>query len=216
MQSRVTTLALLTIASSGVVRLAAAPTPEIAPRHWELDFDFEDLRRIDVVLPGDRRSTTFWYMLYTVTNNSGEDVDFYPSFELVTNSMQVVVGGDHISPTVYDSIAALHRKLYPFFRDPTQVTGKLLQGPDNARTSAVVFRDFGPDASTFAVYVGGLSGEIVSVPNPVYDPDEEESADNPRFFALRKTLAIKYDLPGDLRTRRDAPPMRRKIDWVMR
>jgi len=201
---------------AGAAELAAAPQPSVAAHNWQLDFDFEDIRRIDVVLPGDRRPTTFWYLLYTVTNHSGKDVDFYPTFELVTSSLQVVTAGDGISPTVHDAVAALHQKLHPFFRDPSQVSGRLLQGPDNARTSAAVFRDFDPAANAVMVFVGGLSGEIVSVVNPVFDPDREENAENPRFFPLRKTFVIHYDIPGDLRTRQEAPPLRRATDWVMR
>jgi len=195
---------------------AAAPSPSVAPRNWQLDFDFEDLQRLDVVLPGDRQPTTFWYMVYTVTNNSGKDVEFYPSFQLVTSTLQVVTGGDNISPSVYDAIAAQYRNMYPFFRVPTDMTGTLLQGPDNSRTSAAVFRDFDRTANEVTVYVGGLSGEIVSVPNPSFDPEKPESAENMRFFPLRKTLAIPYDIPGDERTRQQAPPVRKKTDWVMR
>ncbi len=195
---------------------SAAPTPSVAPRNWQLDFDFEDLKRIDIVLPGDKAPTTFWYILYTVTNNSGKDVEFYPSFELVTSSLQVVAGGDNISPSVYDAISAQHRKLHPFFRNPTQVVGPLLQGPDNALTSAAVFRNFDLAANEVKVYVGGLSGEIVSVPNPAFDGQKPESAQNMRFFPLRKSLVIPYDIPGDERTRQKAPPIRKKVDWVMR
>lgn len=194
----------------------AAPQPSVAARNWQLDFEFEDLHRFDIVLPGDRQPTTFWYVLYTVTNNSGKDVQFYPSFELVTSTFQVVTAGDNISPSVNEAIAAQHRRTHPFFRDPTQVSGLLLQGPDNARTSAAIFRDFDPAANSLTVYVGGLSGEIVSVPNPTYDPNQPESAENQRFFPLRKTLAIPYDLPGDERTRQNATPIRKKLDWVMR
>jgi hypothetical protein len=194
----------------------AAPSPSVAPLYWELDFEFTDLQRIEITLPGDRHPTPFWYMLYTVTNNSGKDVDFYPTFELVTSSLEVVTAGDHISPTAYQVIAARHRKLNPFFRNPAKVSGKLLQGPDNARTSAAVFRGFDPQANALTVYVAGLSGEIASVPNPIFDPQTPESAENPRFFPLRKTLAITYDVPGDVRTRRLAAPIRRDKVWVMR
>ncbi|MCB9849521.1 MAG: hypothetical protein H6817_02315 [Phycisphaerales bacterium] len=194
----------------------AAPKPSAAVRNWELDFEFHDLQRIELQLPGDSRPTTYWYLLYTVTNNSGKDVDFYPSFELVTSSLQVVTAGDHISPRVNDAIAARHIKLFPFFRDPTKVAGRLLQGPDNARTSAAVFRNFDPDANALQVFVSGLSGEIVSVPNPVFDPESPESQQNVRFFPLRKTFVITYDLPGDVRTRRESPAIRTGTEWVMR
>ncbi len=201
----------------GVVgTLVAAPEPAMAPKSWELDFEFHDLQRIDVVLPGDTEPTTYWYLLYTVTNNSGQDVQFYPTFELVTSSLKKVTAGDDISPSVFDALEARYQKIYPFFRHPMKVTGKLLQGPDNARTSAAVFRDFDPEADSFTVYVAGLSGEIETVQNPLFDPEKPESAENPPFFTLRKTLAIKYDLPGDPGSRRMVEPVQRGKKWVMR
>jgi len=195
---------------------SAAPEPSKAPQSWQLSFEFHDLQRISVVLPGDVQQTTFWYLLYTVTNDSGQDVEFYPAFELVTSTMEVVTGGDEISPSVYGAIRARHRKLYPFFRDPLKASGKLLQGEDNARTSAAVFRGFDPMANSVTVYVAGLSGEVARVANPVFDSREPVSEDNPRFFALRKTLAIAYDIPGDVKTRRMANMARRAQKWVMR
>ena len=183
---------------------------------WQLDFRFHDLQRIDVRLPGDRHATSYWYMLYTVTNNTGRDVEFYPTFELVTDTMQVVTAGDEISPSVYDAIRGRHKKMYPFFRTPIDASGKVLQGADNARTSVAVFHDFDANASSLKVFVAGLSGEIERLGNPVYDENQPESAQNRRFFTLRKTLAIGYDLPGDPQTRRSAEPMRRGWDWVMR
>lgn len=205
-------------AAAGMVAAAAqaAPVPSRAPKSWELDFEFHDLQRLEVVLPGDSRPTAFWYLLYTVTNNSGEDVDFYPSFELVTDTLQVVTAGNNISPTVYDVISGRHKKAYPFFRDPIRASGRLLQGPDNARTSAAVFRDFDHEADSFTVYVAGLSGEIARMTNPSFNRDEAESATNPRYFTLRKSLGIAYNLPGDVRTRNQAVPIRRGQDWVMR
>lgn len=195
---------------------AEVPKPSVVPRGWQLGFEFQDLERITVVLPGDKHPTTFWYLLYTVTNNTGADVEFYPSFHLVTETLRVVDGGDSISPSVYDAITSREKKSYPFFRNPLRMCGKLLQGPDNARISAAVFRDFDPEANSFTVYVAGLSGEIIRLSNPAFDPGTPETHENPRFFVLRKTLAISYDLPGDPETRRGATPVRRGTDWVMR
>lgn len=194
----------------------AAPTPSLTPKSWDLEFEFFDPARIEVALPGEERPTTFWYLIYTVTNNSGREVLFYPQFDLVTDTLNVVQGGDHVSPTVFDAIRARHGKLHPFLTEPLKVGGKLLQGTDNARTSVAIFRDFDPQASRFTVFAGGLSGEVARVPNPAFDPAAGESEQNPQFFTLRKTLAIPYDLPGDPVTRRQATPARGTREWVMR
>lgn len=194
----------------------AAPQPDKASRTWELDCHFHDPERMVITLPGDSEPTTFWYLLYTVSNDTGQDVDFYPAFELVTDTFKVVRGGDRIHPLVVDAIRARHKKQYPFFVDPLKATGRLLQGEDNARTSAAVFRNFDPTANRFTIYVAGLSGEVVRLRNPAFDPEVPESETNSRFFTLRKSLGITYDLPGDPQTRKLATPTRVKMEWVMR
>jgi hypothetical protein len=194
----------------------AGPEPDPASPHWQLDFRFHDPQRIAVQMPGEAEPTTFWYLLFTVTNDTGEDVQFYPSFRLVTDTLESVEGGAEVIPAVYDAIAARHKKDDPFFAPPAKTTGPLLQGADNARTSAAVFRPFDPKANAMTVFVSGLSGEVARVTNPSFDSSAPESEANERFFILRKTLAISYDLPGDEETRAHAKPMRRDREWVMR
>ncbi len=194
----------------------AAPEADIATTQWQLDFEFHDPQRITLTLPGDAEPTTLWYVLYKVTNNTGRDVQFYPSVRLVTNTLRVVEAGADVSPSVYDAIVAGHKKEYPFLAPPAKVTGLLLQGEGNARACVAVFRMFDAEANSFTLYVSGLSGELVRVTNPVFDPDQDESEKNPRFFILRRTLAADYDLPGDPQTRRKAKAVRRSRKWVLR
>ncbi len=200
----------------GGMSVSAGPRAKPTTTSWTLDFSFHDPQRITLTLPGDRHETTFWYMLFDVGNETGRDVAYYPTFRLVTDTLQVVEGGGAISPSVYDAICARHRKEYPFLVVPSKITGPLLQGRDNARASVAVFRQFDPIANSFTIFVGGLSGEIVRVANPSFDATQEASDANPRFFILRRTLALRYDIPGDPDTRKLAKPIRRSRDWVMR
>ena len=190
--------------------------PSRALLSWELKFSFADPQRISLTLPGARDPATYWYMLYTVENDTDHDVPFYATAELVTASLQVIKGGEQISPTVYDAIKARHKITHPFMIDPSRVSGTLLQGEDNAKTSMVVFRQFNYEDNAFSIYFSGLSGEIKQQPNPSFDASQPESKKNPRTFTLRKTLEIKYELPGDETTRRLAKPIRRERRWVMR
>ncbi|MFQ5489458.1 MAG: hypothetical protein ACE5GE_01945 [Phycisphaerae bacterium] len=194
----------------------AAPKPALALGHWQLDFAFHDPARISVTLPGDDRPSTVWYVLYSVTNLTGREVDFYPVFDLVTDTFQVVEGGRGIHPDVYQAIRDRHARQYPFFTMPKDVLGTLRQGEDNTRTAAIAFRDFDPQASRFTVYVAGLSGEMARVANPTFNRDLPESDNNRPFFVLRKTLAVTYELPGDAQSRNLADPIRVKREWVMR
>jgi hypothetical protein len=194
----------------------AAPKAGAATKSWQLDVRFHDPQRITVQLPGDSYGTTFWYMLYQVTNTTGRDVPFYPSFRLVADTLKMVEGGAAIPPRVYDAIAARHKREFPFLAPPTQVTGRLLQGEANARASVSVFRTFDPEATSFSIYASGFSGDIERVANPSFDPSREESDSNARFFVLRRTLAITYDLPGAAEARGQAKPVRRTREWVLR
>jgi hypothetical protein len=196
--------------------VTAAPKADIATTAWQLDLEFYDPQRITLRLPGDEHATTFWYVLYQVTNRTGKDVEFYPSFRIVTDTLQVVEGGTEVSPTVYDAIKARHYREFPFFAPPAKVTGLLLQGEENARASAAVFRTFDEAASSFTLYISGLSGESERVRNPAFDVKRGESEENPRAFFMRRTLSVLYDLPGDTQTRSAATPVRRSREWVMR
>jgi len=39
---------------------------------------------------------------------------------------------------------------------------------------------------------------------------------NPRYFTLRKTLEIRYTLPGSPQARPGAQPQRDEVRWIMR
>ena len=197
-------------------QVAAAPAARLGSSAWQLDFKFHDPQRIVLQFPGDSGRTAYWYVLYEVTNNTGRDRGFYPSFQLVTDTLQVVEGGADIRPSVYDAIAARYKEEFPFLAPPAAIIGLILQGEENARASVAVFRTFDAEADSFTVYVSGLSGEIKRIGNPGLKPTQDESGDTPRSFILRRTLAIAYELPGDSRTRARATPVRRSREWVMR
>ncbi len=192
------------------------PVVGVAASDWQLEFDFHDPQRIEVQLPGEAKPTIFWYVLYTVTNETGRDVEFYPSFALVTDSLQTVDAGSDIPPRVFDEVKARHVKEFPFIAAQRDVTGPLLQGDGNARTSVAIFRNFDPEANAFTIYASGAAGRVERVTNPAFDASRDESESNPRFFTLRRTLAVSYKLPGDPKTRVLATPVRTKREWVMR
>jgi hypothetical protein len=204
------------LAGVGLPAVEALPRPEPDGESWRLDIDYHDPQRISVRLPGEKSERTYWYVLYTVTNNTDREVPFYPTFDIVTDKLEVIEGGDNINPVVYDAIKARHKKAYPFFVYPSEMLGPLLLGKDHARTSAIAFVPPDPDVNRFTLHIAGLSGEIEKVFNRAFDPSGEESADNPRNFLLRETLAVTYVIPGDAITQPRATPTRVEEEWVMR
>ncbi|MBN2562461.1 MAG: hypothetical protein JXQ75_16165 [Phycisphaerae bacterium] len=212
------------------------PEPSPVGVTWELKFEPTPPMRIVVA------GKTYWYMLYTVTNNTGEDINFHPEIVRVNEieselpaeqakaqpqaapqiTVDPAIVGLHSN--VFREIQTRHKRTHPFLKTPVNAIGKLLQGADNALTSVAVFSDLDPRVSKFTIYITGLSGEVLTKPNPMYDPrrasggKDKTSGDesNPRAFVLRKTLAIPYTLPGDVRTRRIAEPKLGRMTWVMR
>lgn len=231
-------VAVTTLSALAGGRAVATPEPSPARVSWELSLDPTLPQRI--VADTGSGAKTYWYFLYTVTNNTGDDIDFHPEIvrtEEIASELPAeqatalpdqapritvtpaIVG---LHPAVYDAIAKRHAKTHPFLVRPVDAITRLKQGKDNALTSVAVFPDVSPKVSKFTIYFGGLSGEQIVKPNPSYDPNRsaekssEGGDDNPRVFVLRKTLAMPYTLPGDLNTRRTAAPQLGRMEWVMR
>ena len=94
----------------------------------------------------------------------------------------------------YEAVDALTRHLDPKLRRPVAEWAEVRGKP--------------------RLLIGGALNDFI--PNPTFDTSRPESDENPRAFVLRKTLAIRYDLPGDPLTRTVSKPVRRTREWVMR
>lgn len=247
MSARTLALSVLVLSAvSATTILRAEPQPTPAPTKWELTFKPDQLQKITA---SDRsgQSKTYWYLIYRVVNNTGEDVDFLPVIERVSDittelpadkaeqspdkASKLIVDPaiTGIDPNVFKAIKQRHARTYPLLVSPVEVIGRIRQGIDNSRESVAVFKDLDPRVSKFTIYVGGLSGERQTLPNPSYrkpakapegevaapaapTPDEKNSP----VFIIQKTLALPYALPGDGSTRRYATPALGRPEWVMR
>ncbi len=205
--------------------VGSGPEPSPTPISWQIELRFSDPKRIEVLLPGRSQPDVFWYMLYTATNTSDATQWFYPTFQVVTGDLRVVETDVGINPLVFAAIRERHRLTHPYLTAPAQAIGELRSGGDNARESVAIWPAADVDVNQFAIYVGGLSGETRVLRNPAYDPSRPETATldggqevtvNPRYFTLRKTLEIRYELPGSAAARRTAEPQRRSARWIMR
>jgi hypothetical protein len=205
------------------------PEPSPNPISWELEFKFLDPHRLEIQLPGCDKPEVYWYMVYTVTNTSPRSQRFFPMFQIVTEDLRVFDTDTGISPLVFEAIRERHRVTHKYLVPPTAAIGALLCGDDNARESVAVWRQIDLTLNSFTVYVAGLSGETRFVPNPAYHPDKPETQTvtgpdgrqrevevNPKHFTLRKTLEIRYTLPGSPEGRALAVPERGQTRWIMR
>ena len=180
----------------------AFPEPRIVTDSWKIDFQFETPRVINVVTEPGQPAQTFWYLPYTVTNESGEDQMFIPDIRILTNEGQLLQAGRNVPPNVFDAIKAEQRN--KLLESPIEVIGRILQGEDNAKDSVAIWAAPEADVDAITITIKGLSGETTVVKNP-------ESGEE---IVLRKTLMLQFATPGGT-----AAATRRvtllDTDWVM-
>ncbi len=214
----VVVLGMLVVA--GLRPLPAAPQPSDARIAWEIDIDYKNPQPIMVKIPGRPKPQLFWYLLYTVTNRSGKDRLFVPEIVLYTNTGQMLRAGQGVNTIVYKTIKKLHNN--PLLYDMVSITGKLLQGEDNARDGVAIFRDFDPKAASFEIFFGGLSGEIAvtRLPRPIMvkeiGPGGKQMMVEKDRITLVKTLKLQYTVGTEAKGRLNAKVRLLRKGWVMR
>ena len=198
--------ALLTAMVALIVGPAAfaAPEPDPVPRRWQLDIDPGDLRVTVVDLPSGPKA--YYYIDYLVTNNSGEDVYFAPSFTLYTpDDGELLRSGRGIPREVTDQVLAELDD--EFVQDEIRVQGLLLQGKEYARQGVAIWPVENTKVDEIVVFATGFSGETKRVERP----------DNGETVVLRKTLMLRHEVPGELDTQRREPIDRRGDGrWILR
>ncbi len=202
--------ALLCCVGAGVIGLAtttpmaaAAPEPDPVPRRWELQVDPGQMRLVTVDVPnvGERK---FFYLTFRVTNNSGQDMLFAPSFQLSDGDGNVVRSGHEVPLSVTQKLLAETQN--PFIMDQIGVIGELMQGSENAKDALVIWPANALNPSQITVYAAGFSGETKTVTSP----------DGKDRFVLRKTLRLDYKAPGDLSGVAGQAFLLEERSWIMR
>lgn len=184
---------------------AKVPEPSLYPISWELDFKHAAPKRIVV------DTTAYWYMSYTVTNNTGQEQNWRPDFQMMTDEGKVIKSDHGISVEVFDKIKATEGSR--FLEPAVKVAGPLRQGEDQAKDGVAIWKETTPRMGTFKIFIGGLSGEKVAFTDD--DGKQLKDADGlPEF--LRKTLELDYQIYGD-----EFYPDRHEVHelghkWVMR
>ncbi len=213
-------MVMMLAAAIGVAAFAlaqdAVPKPSVVPVSWELEFEYDTPQSITVKLPGDRQAQTYWYVLFTVTNSTDSDKQFAPRFVLYTDTGEVLKAGQGVSSLLFEQVQK--RLNSPLLVGLASVTGRLLQGDDNAKQSVAIWKDFDPKARKFDIFVGGLSGETVKVKLPVAikQRDAEGKVVTRTEVTLSKTLQLTYFVPGEAAARPQTAPRLVKKQWVMR
>ena len=216
------TTALLAAAAVMVVAGDArtAPVPSEAKVKWQLDLVYDRPRPIRVQLPGQKTKTTFWYMIFSVANRTGKDHAYAPQFDLYTDTGQLLRAGQGTPTFVFREIKALHSM--PLLKTLAAVTGKILQGEDNAKHSVATWQDFDPKAGAFDVFVGGLSGEtaVIQLPKAIkivkIDARGNKKEVVTKQLLLTKQLQLSYKIPGEAQARPRTPVRFIRKKWILR
>jgi len=191
----------------------AAPKPAILqkPGQWTMEVKFEHPQQL-VVPWGANGESRFWYMILTVVNRTGRDVEFHPKCDLMTDTFQVLPAGQGVPPVVFQQIKQRHGSVYPFLESLEAVENRILQGEDNAKDIVIAWQDFDLQAASFKVFMSGLSNETASVRHPL----AVDQGGQPLNIFLRKTLELDYSLQGDPTLRPSVETVYTSQNWIMR
>jgi len=179
------------------------PKPSIYPIAWELKFEHSTPKRIAVTVPGSAVPKAYWYMTYTVTNDTDQERAFLPVFEMLTDEGKVVRSDKNVPLNVFEAIKV--REGNKYLLNFPRVEGDLRLGADQAKDGVAIWEEPTPRMGSFTIFVEGLSGETATVKGPK-DKD----------LILRKTLELDYQIRAD-----EVYPLRNETavngeSWVMR
>jgi hypothetical protein len=187
------------------------PKPSPYPITWQFKFEHAIPHRVVVEVPGQSAPVAYWYMTYTVTNNTDQERTYLPVFEMLTNEGKVIRSDDNIPKVVFDKIKDREKK--PLLEPWTKVGGELLLGEDQAKDGVAIWQEPTPRMGKFSFFVNGLSGEHVELKDDQGNVMKDKDG-NP--IILRKTLKLDYHIRGD-----EVYPGEDEVDpqpeeWVMR
>ena len=192
----------------------AAPEPAIVqgPSQWTVDTEFTHPQQIILRRTADNKPMAFWYIIITLTNNTSNDVDFYPKCDLMTDTFQIIPEGKDVMPAVFEQIKRRHKSRYPFLESSGGAYNKLLQGEDNTKDIAIIWPDFDEKAKNITLFITGLSNETAVVNHPVAKDENGQ----PQMIFLRKTLELCYIVKNDPASRYGVNFKFKGKRWIMR
>ncbi len=209
-----TVLPLIIILSLAAFLYAAnIPKPAIIqkPGDWTADVRYTNPQQITLKTE-DGKTVRYWYLIITVTNKTNREVDFYPRCDIVTDTFQLITGGNGTPDEVFNAIKQRHRSAYPFLELLEKTSNQLLVGSDNTKDLVIVWPDFDLQAKEIKIFISGLSNEIALIDHPT-----QKLADgSPAKVIIRKTLELDYTLGGDPLFRYDTTLEFKSKAWIMR
>lgn len=182
---------------------AKLPVPSEYPTSWQFKFDYAKPARIVVELPGKGAPQAYWYLPYTVTNNTGQERMFLPVFELVGPDGKIYRSDKNVPARVIDAIRVQQGN--KFIESSVQAAGELRLGAEEAKYGVAVWPEPTLRMGHFEILIGGLSGEFQKVKSPSGED-----------VLLRKTLQLNFAIPGDEVYPGEDAINEKPSEWIMR
>ena len=182
---------------------AEYPKPSPYPRSWELSFEHGIPKRVVVQTAGSNIPRAFWYMNYTVTNNTDKEQLFLPTFELLIEDGRIVRNDFKIPRSVFEAIKK--REGDRFLEPAALIGGELRLGPSQAKDGVAIWPEPAAEMGRFSIFVSGLSGETATIKGP-----------DGKDVILRKTLQLNYLIRGDDVYPGEDDVNENPSEWVMR
>ncbi|MEI7656551.1 MAG: hypothetical protein WCK33_00640 [Phycisphaerae bacterium] len=200
-------LAVLIAAAMVTIMPGMAPEPDPAPRRWQLAIEPGALRVASVEVAGKGR-LSYFYFTYKVTNGSGNDLLFAPSFDLGVDAGGVRRSGRDVPAEVTKQVLAdLENK---DLQDQIGIVGMLPQGEENAKEGVVIWPVNETHLAEVSVYAAGFSGEMRTVST------KDAKTGKTSTTTVRKTLMLRFQAPGDLQNVGPDPLPLVEQRWIMR
>lgn len=187
---------------------AAAPEPAPIPNRWQFDLRVVDHLRIAVADHPEDGPTPYFFLVYRAANFTNADRLLAPSWDLKTDSGEVLRAGRGVPPEVTAEL--IGRVGRPLVKDQLSLVGPLKQGAENAEFGIVVWPVTELDIDEVSVFGSGFSGE--STTYETTDPETGETVEH----VLRKSRMLRYQTPGELGEMGAATFPLAEDRWVMR
>ena len=161
--------------------------------YWMLDFKLEALRTITPA-KGPKKGRVYWYMLYTLENNTGKDREYFLSIHAGSENKKTY--SDIFQPSVEVAIERKVGKRLWGQVDKFKILSK--RHPEDEKYNYVtikageklscvaVFNRLDPNANRFAIEVYGLSNDL-----------EETKAEDGSVLVKERVRVLRFKRLGD-------------------
>jgi len=129
------------------------PKPSLYPKSWELKFEHSSPKRVVVQAETSSVPKAYWYITYTVTNETDKEQLFLPHFDLVTKDGKIFRSDKNIPKKVFDTIKKNEGN--QLMTNHALIGGELRLGIDEAKDGVAIWEEPDAEMGTFSVFIPG-------------------------------------------------------------